>query len=182
VFARSRVPLPRARRLQRDREILKGIAPTGPRSYPLRKGETVADVLKGRGVTMAEAQKLNAGIDLAKAKDGQIIKLPYGRYTQREKEMLSSVVPASSLGLAGVAVPSGAQLQAGLLVALAIAGYGFYVKARAPPRRTRTRAQMRGLCLVSVYRCIVLRAIFLTSPCCPPATPQKARDWAEKQL
>jgi hypothetical protein len=120
--------LPRPRAPQRDREILKGIAPTGPRSYPLRAGETVSDVLKGRGVTMAEAAALNPSVDLNKASAGQIIKLPYGRYTQREKEMLSSVVPASSLGLAGVAVPTGAQLQAGLLVALLIAGYSFYIK------------------------------------------------------
>jgi hypothetical protein len=117
-----------APRPQRDREILKGIAPAGPRQYPLRKGETVSDVLKGRGVSMAEAQALNPGVDLAKASAGQLIKLPYGRYTQREKEMLSSVVPASSLGLAGVAVPTGAQLQGGLLVMLAIAAYAFYVK------------------------------------------------------
>ncbi len=88
----------------------------------------MADVLKGRGITMAEAQALNPGVDLAKAKDGQVIKLPYGRYTQREKEMLSSVVPATSLGLQGVAVPSAAQLQTGALLALAIAAYGFYVK------------------------------------------------------
>ena len=88
----------------------------------------MADVLKGRGVSLAEAQKLNPGIDLAKAKDGQVIKLPYGRYTQREKEMLSSVVPASSLGLASVAVPNVAQLQFGVLIALAVVGFGFYVK------------------------------------------------------
>lgn len=113
---------------QRDREILKGIAPTGPRSYPLRKGETVTEVLKGRGVTLAEAQALNASIDLAKVKDGQVIKLPYGRYTQREKEVLSSVVPATSLGLSGVAVPSTAQLQVGAFLALAIAAYSFYLK------------------------------------------------------
>ena len=115
-------------RTQRDQEILKGIAPAGPRQYPLRKGETVSDVLKGRGVSWSEAQALNPGVDLNKAAAGQLIKLPYGRYTQREKEMLSSVVPASSLGLAGVAVPTGAQVQGGLLVMLAIAAYGFYVK------------------------------------------------------
>ena len=86
------------------------------------------DVLKGRGVSWSEAQALNPGVDLAKAQAGQLIKLPYGRYTQREKEMLSSVVPASSLGLAGVAVPSAAQLQGGLLAGLAIAAYAFYVK------------------------------------------------------
>ena len=107
---------------------MKGIAPAGPRQYPLRKGETVSDVLKGRGVSWSEAHALNPGVDLNKAAAGQLIKLPYGRYTQREKEMLSSVVPASSLGLAGVAVPTGAQLQGGLLVMLAIAAYGFYVK------------------------------------------------------
>jgi len=120
-------PVPRSHS-QRDREILKGIAPAGPRQYPLRKGETVSDVLKGRGVSQAEAAQLNPGVDLAKAQPGQLIRLPYGRYTQREKEMLSSVVPASSLGLAGVAVPSGAQLQGGLLVLLAVAAYAFYVK------------------------------------------------------
>ena len=88
----------------------------------------MTEVLKGRGVTLAEAQALNAGIDLTKVKDGQVIKLPYGRYTQREKEVLSSVVPATSLGLSGVAVPSTAQLQLGAFVALAIAAYSFYLK------------------------------------------------------
>jgi LysM repeat protein len=113
---------------QRDKEILKGIAPSGPRSYPLRKGETVADVLKGRGVTWAECAALNPGVDLHKAKDGQVLKLPYGRYTQREKEVLSSVVPGPSLGLPALAGPSSSQLQLGLLLLLGVSAYGFYVK------------------------------------------------------
>lgn len=113
---------------QRDKEILKGIAPSGPRTYPLRKGETVAEVLKGRGITMAECAALNPGVDLSKAKDGQLIKLPYGRYTQREKEVLSSVVPAPSLGLPNVAAPTVVQLQLGALLVLGVAAYGFYLK------------------------------------------------------
>ena len=116
---------------QRDREILKGIAPTGARTYPMRAGEKLSEVLKGRGVTMAEAQALNPGVDLAKVKDGQLVKLPYGRYTQREKEMLSSVVPATSLGLPSTVSFSQAQLQFGLLAALAVAAYSFYVKQAA---------------------------------------------------
>ena len=116
---------------QRDREILKGIAPTGARTYPMRAGEKLGDVLKGRGVTMAEAQALHPGVDLTKVKDGQLVKLPYGRYTQREKEMLSSVVPATSLGLPSTVSFSQAQLQFGLLAALAVAAYAFYVKQAA---------------------------------------------------
>jgi len=87
----------------------------------------VAEVLKGRGVSLAEAKELNPGVDLGKAVAGQLLKLPYGRYTQREKEMLSSVVPASSLGLGAVA-PSSQQLQLGLLLALGAAAYAAYVK------------------------------------------------------
>jgi hypothetical protein len=97
----------------------------------MRAGEKLSDVLKGRGVTMAEAQALNPGVDLAKVKDGQLVKLPYGRYTQREKEMLSSVVPATSLGLPSTVSFSQGQLQFGLLAALAVAAYAFYVKQAA---------------------------------------------------
>ena len=88
----------------------------------------MADVLKGRGVTWAECAALNPGVDLHKAKDGQVLKLPYGRYTQREKEVLSSVVPGPSLGLPALAGPSSAQLQLGLLLLLGVSAYGFYVK------------------------------------------------------
>jgi hypothetical protein len=88
----------------------------------------VAEVLKGRGITMAECATLNPGVDLSKAKDGQLIKLPYGRYTQREKEVLSSVVPAPSLGLPNVAAPTVVQLQLGALLVLGVAAYGFYLK------------------------------------------------------
>ena len=96
----------------------------------MRKGEQLSEVLKGRGVTMTEAAALNPEVNLAKVKDGQVLKLPYGRYTQREKEMLSSVVPASSLGLPSLTV-SGQQAQLGLVVALGIAAYSFYVKKAA---------------------------------------------------
>jgi hypothetical protein len=96
----------------------------------MRKGEKLDDVLKGRGITTAEAAALNPGVDLTKVKDGQLLKLPYGRYTQREKEMLSSVVPASSLGLPSFSF-SGQQAQLGLAVALGIAAYTFYVKKAA---------------------------------------------------
>lgn len=113
---------------QRDREILNGIAPTGPRSYPLRKGETVAEVLKGRGVSTAEAEALNPGLNLRKAKEGTVLKLPNGRYTTREKEMLSSVVPASSLGLGRKLQPSGVQLQLAGAALLLAAAYAFYLR------------------------------------------------------
>lgn len=44
--------------------------------------------------------------------------------------MLSSVVPASSLGLPSVSISS-AQIQLGLVVALGIAAYSFYIKKAA---------------------------------------------------
>jgi len=96
----------------------------------MRKGENLGEVLKGRGVSRAEVAALNPGVDLDKVKDGQLLKLPYGRYTQREKEMLSAVVPASSLGLPSVSISS-AQIQLGLVVALGIAAYSFYIKKAA---------------------------------------------------
>lgn len=49
----TQLPLP-----QRDREILKGIKPRGPRTYPMRKGENIQDVMKARGITEAEARPL----------------------------------------------------------------------------------------------------------------------------
>lgn len=125
---RSFGPLTRNRRPQRDREILKGIAPVGPRLYPLRKGETVADVLAGRGVTLAEAKELNPSLNLARVKEGTVLRLPYGRYTTREKEMLSSVAPSSMLGLSKLTAPSTATLQTGGAVLLFIAAYAFYLR------------------------------------------------------
>lgn len=43
---------------QRDREILKGIKTKGPRTYPMRKGENISEVLKARGISEAEVPRL----------------------------------------------------------------------------------------------------------------------------
>lgn len=39
---------------------------------------------------MEELEALNPGVDLTKLTEGQVIKLPPGKYTVREREMLVS--------------------------------------------------------------------------------------------
>lgn len=131
---------------QRDREILKGIKVSGPRIYPVRKGEAISDLLKARGIKFEEAAKLNPKLDLTKLKGGETILLPNGKYTQREKELLEFAVgmPASSVGIPqfGFSAPTTAQLQLGFAIAFVAAGYGFYVtvcKRSASPVARRQR-------------------------------------------
>lgn len=78
----------------RDKDIISGIGKYSYRTYPVRKGETVEDIISKRGITMAELEKLNPDVQLGKVKANQILKLPAGKYTVREREML--------MGTAGV--------------------------------------------------------------------------------
>ncbi|GMH39936.1 hypothetical protein BSKO_07840 [Bryopsis sp. KO-2023] len=78
----------------RDKDIISGIGKHSYRTYPVRKGETVEDIIAKRGISMAEMEKLNPDVELGKVKANQILKLPAGKYTVREKEML--------MGTAGV--------------------------------------------------------------------------------
>lgn len=58
--------LPAAKLSARDKEILDGIG-SSYRVYPVRKGETVADIMAKRGIQKAEMQALNPGMDLNKS-------------------------------------------------------------------------------------------------------------------
>jgi len=81
--------LPSSKLSERDREILDGVKGKGKyRAYPVRKGETIEDIISKRGIKIAEVEALNEGVDLASLKAYQVIKLPKNKYTEREKEML----------------------------------------------------------------------------------------------
>mmetsp|Transcript_18534 Transcript_18534/g.60381 ORF Transcript_18534/g.60381 Transcript_18534/m.60381 type:complete len:211 (+) Transcript_18534:13-645(+) len=112
---------------ERDREILKGIRTVGPRTYPLRKGENVADVAKARGVSMDEVAALNKGLNLKSKHQGEIL-LPNGKYTQREKEMLSSVIPMEATGIRTIQL-SPQQIGIGMGTLVVLGAYTFYVRA-----------------------------------------------------
>jgi LysM domain len=50
----------------RDKEILAGIGPRSYRTYPVRKGETLADIITKRKITREEMIKLNPDVNLDK--------------------------------------------------------------------------------------------------------------------
>jgi LysM repeat protein len=85
--------LPSGRLSARDKEILEGIGPWTYRTYPVRAGETLNDIISKRKITHAEMEALNPGVDLDRLTPNQILKLPAGKYTVREQEMLSSFAP-----------------------------------------------------------------------------------------
>mmetsp|Transcript_11058 Transcript_11058/g.19163 ORF Transcript_11058/g.19163 Transcript_11058/m.19163 type:complete len:214 (+) Transcript_11058:106-747(+) len=87
--------IPSAKLSSRDREILDGIG-AGYRLYPVRMGETLPDIMAKRKITMSEMHSLNPGINLDQLEDNQILKLPAGKFTVREREMLigSGIVPS----------------------------------------------------------------------------------------
>ncbi|GIL89512.1 hypothetical protein Vretimale_1924 [Volvox reticuliferus] len=86
--------LPANKLSSRDKEILSGIGTTY-RLYPIRAGESLNDVLSKRGISVAEFQTLNPGVDINTIKDNQVIKLPIDKFTVREREMLigSGILP-----------------------------------------------------------------------------------------
>ena len=55
--------LPASKLSARDKEILEGID-SGYRMYPVRKGETLDDIMVKRGITLTDMQSLNPGTDL----------------------------------------------------------------------------------------------------------------------
>lgn len=85
--------LPAGKLSSRDKEILAGIG-TGYRVYPVRAGETLNDIISKRKITIKEIQSLNPGININKVEAGQVLKLPAGKFTVREREMLMGIVPA----------------------------------------------------------------------------------------
>ena len=61
--------LPSSKLSERDREILDGVKGKGKyRAYPVRKGETIEDIISKRGIKIAEVEALNEGVDLASLK------------------------------------------------------------------------------------------------------------------
>lgn len=87
--------LPGGKLSARDREILAGIGPATYRTYPVREGEVLQDIMEKRNITRAEMEALNPGINLDRLDTDQVLKLPAGKYTVREREMMTgSGVPA----------------------------------------------------------------------------------------
>eukprot|EP00879_Flechtneria_rotunda_P001836 GHRR01002002.1.p1 GENE.GHRR01002002.1~~GHRR01002002.1.p1 ORF type:complete len:211 (+),score=42.98 GHRR01002002.1:138-770(+) len=87
--------LPAGTLSRRDREILEGIGRVY-RIYPVRKGETLGDIISKRNITREEMKELNTGVNIDRLKEGQLLKLPATKFTVREREMLigSGILPA----------------------------------------------------------------------------------------
>ncbi|KAK9845429.1 hypothetical protein WJX81_006262 [Elliptochloris bilobata] len=88
--------LPAGKLSFRDKEILAGIGSGNYRTYPVRENETIADIISKRNITRAEVDALNQGVNLNKLGENQLIKLPAGKYTVREREMLTGTAGAPS--------------------------------------------------------------------------------------
>lgn len=86
--------LPSGNLSSRDREILQGIGTTY-RVYPVRRGESLNDIISKRSIERVEVQGLNPGVNLDKLKENQLLRLPANRFTVREREMLigSGILP-----------------------------------------------------------------------------------------
>eukprot|EP01023_Acetabularia_acetabulum_P039999 TRINITY_DN3865_c0_g2_i3.p3 TRINITY_DN3865_c0_g2~~TRINITY_DN3865_c0_g2_i3.p3 ORF type:complete len:210 (+),score=47.37 TRINITY_DN3865_c0_g2_i3:143-772(+) len=88
--------VPAGKLSSRDKDILEGIGPSSYRTYPVRAGENIQDIISKRGISMEEIEQLNPEADFSKKlEEGQIIKLPPNKFTVREKEMMlgSNIVP-----------------------------------------------------------------------------------------
>lgn len=94
VAAGQTILLPAGTLSSRDREILEGIGAVY-RIYPVRKGESLADITSKRNISRAEMAALNSGVNLDKIKEGQLLRLPANKFTVREREMLigSGILP-----------------------------------------------------------------------------------------
>jgi LysM repeat protein len=101
VEAGQKIVLPAGKLSARDREILAGIEPGSEqrgfrgsafRPYPVRRGETAADIAAKRKVSMAELQRLNPDVNLEKVKADQVIRLPANKFSVREREMLTGTL------------------------------------------------------------------------------------------
>ncbi|CAL8470636.1 g10178 [Coccomyxa elongata] len=94
VEEKQTILIPGGKLSARDKEILGGIGPRTYRTYPVRAGETIKDIISKRDITRAEVDALNPEVNLDKLTPAQVIKLPAGKYTVREREMLSGVAGA----------------------------------------------------------------------------------------
>eukprot|EP00878_Enallax_costatus_P000647 GHUV01000753.1.p1 GENE.GHUV01000753.1~~GHUV01000753.1.p1 ORF type:complete len:214 (+),score=39.95 GHUV01000753.1:213-854(+) len=94
VEAGQTILLPAGTLSHRDREILEGIGAVY-RIYPVRKGESLTDIISKRNITRDEMTEFNPGVNIDKLKEGQLLKLPANKFTVREREMLigSGILP-----------------------------------------------------------------------------------------
>ena len=110
----------------RDLEIINGIAKiNAPRTYIPRKGETIGDVITARKIDFAEVQKLNPDVKLGTFSGKESLKLPPGKYTVREREMLQGcgILPQDAVS---IKLP-GAESARNILVATVLIGaYSMY--------------------------------------------------------
>lgn len=88
VGADQTILVPVGKLSERDRLILDGMGKGKYRTYPMRKGEKLSDVLSKRNITLKEFEDLNPGVNADKIPDNTIINLPRNKYTVREREML----------------------------------------------------------------------------------------------
>lgn len=58
------IVLPAGKLSARDKEILQGIGPGTYRTYPVRAGETIEDIISKRSISRREADQLNADLNL----------------------------------------------------------------------------------------------------------------------
>jgi hypothetical protein len=122
--------LPAGKLSARDNEIIEGIAKINePRIYPTRKGESIMDIIEPRGIHFEDVKKLNPGVNLGTFVNGEKLKLPPGKYTVREREMLQGcgILPAETVNPFAVLVSPNALA---LLGAVALSGvYAMYFAA-----------------------------------------------------
>ncbi|CAK0782839.1 hypothetical protein CVIRNUC_006034 [Coccomyxa viridis] len=94
IQEKQTILIPAGKLSSRDKEILAGIGPRSYRTYPVRSGEDISDIISKRGITRPEVDALNPDVNLDRLSAAQVIKLPAGKYTVREREMLSGVAGA----------------------------------------------------------------------------------------
>lgn len=74
---------------ERDKVILSGIETGDVRHYPVRKGETLEDIISKRNIREEDVVRLNPSINFKKKlKPGVELLLPADKFTVREKEAL----------------------------------------------------------------------------------------------
>jgi LysM repeat protein len=113
----------------RDLEIINGIAKiNAPRTYVPRKGETIGDVITARKIDFAEVQKLNPDVKLGTFSGKESLKLPPGKYTVREREMLQGcgILPPDAVS---IKLPGAESARNILITTVLIGAYSMYFAA-----------------------------------------------------
>lgn len=114
----QKILLPAGKLSARDKDIIAGIGPRTYRTFPVRKGEKLADIMAPRGLTRQEVEALNPGVNLDRLRPNMLLKLPARKYTLREREVLigNRIVPAEFF-------QQGKTFGIGIIVSLAVASF-----------------------------------------------------------